>query len=560
MTDIFAHIAIILAAATIFAAIFSRFRQPLMLSYILVGVLAASSGFFKGASGASMDFLSELGIAFALFLIGLELRFSDIKQISRAAIFVGAGQVILAWFFGFFLVCTLGFRSLEAFYLSLALTFSSTIIVVKLLSEKRDLDSLYGKITVGYLIVQDFIAIAALILLASFGHGKGTGGILTTLLEGVFLVALILVLNRFVLQGLFDLLAKNTEVLFLAGVSWALVFAAATATLGFSIEIGAFLAGLGLANLREEHQIAARVRPLRDLFVTLFFLSLGLRLSVGTISSILVPTIVLSLFVLVGSPLIVMVIAGLLGFRRRTAFHIAVTSAQVSEFSLILIALSRKLGLVSENVVNITTATALLTIVLSTYLIAYSSKIYRLVAAYLKIFERKTLVEQLTLGEQEFSDHVVLVGAGRLGANILRGLREKGFTVVVVDFDPKVVKRLQEENISVIYGDVSDPEISERAFGKNPKMIISTVFDHEDSEVILREVKNLPQKPPVITTAAERETALELYREGATYVIIPRLLSSHLVERLLLSGDFEDLINGTLRKEHLAELNRPALI
>ena len=561
MSVIFVDIALILALATILAAIFAKLHQPLVVAYLLVGIIAASSGILKGLTGGpTLDFFAELGIAFALFLIGLELRFSEIKQIGRAAVFLGVGQVIFTSLFGFLIATALGISSKEALYLAFALTLSSTIIVIKLLEQKRDLDSLYGKITIGYLIVQDFIAIAALIFLAGLGKGGEASDFIITATQGALLVGLILVLNRFVLQSLFDRLAKNTEVLFIASISWALVFAAVSVSLGFSIEIGAFLAGLGLASLREEQQIASWIRPLRNLFIILFFLSLGLKLSIATIFSIFGWVVLLSLFVLIGNPLIMMVFMGFLGFRRRTSFQVAVTSAQVSEFSLIFVALGGRLGLIEEKIINLTAAVALVTIVLSTYLIIHSSKIYRVLSPYLKIFERKNLTDKPLREEKEFSDHVVLVGAGRLGSNILKGLRRKGHEVIVVDFDPSVVKNLETAQISVIYGDISDPEIFEKALGKNPKMIISTVFDHEDTHFILKEVKNLRSAIPVVVTAAESQAALDFYRQGATYVIIPRLLSSHLVERYLLTSDFADLISGTLRKEHLEELKQTGVI
>jgi len=554
MSSIFPDIAAILALVTIFAAIFNRLRQPLMLAYILVGILAASSGLIKAVSQPTLDFLAELGIAFALFLIGLELRFSDIKQIGRAAILAGLGQVIFTSFLGFFLASHLGFSRTEAVFLGIALTFSSTIIVVKLLAEKRDLDSLYGRITTGYLIVQDFVAIAVLIALAALKAGGGGASVLLTLSKGAFLVILILLLNRFVLQNLFDLLAKNTELLFLAGVSWAIVFAAVFVTLGFSIEIGAFLAGLGLASLREEPQIAAWIRPLRDLFIILFFISLGLHLPASSFSSQVSALVLFSLFVLVGHPLIMMIIMGVLGFRRRTSFQVAITSGQVSEFSLILIFLGVKLNIIGESLVTITTAVALLTIILSTYLIKYSSKIYRYISPILKIFERKSLSETVIKEESSFTGHTVLIGAGRLGWNILHTLRRRGVQVVVVDFNPDVVKTLERAGIQVIYGDISDPDIFQKACVPEASMVISTVFDHEDTRALLSEIKNIPHKVPTIVTSAESEAALEFYREGAAYVIVPRILSSHLIERFLTSEKTKELLDGSLRKEHIEEL------
>jgi Kef-type K+ transport system membrane component KefB len=558
----FIDIALILSLTAVIAAIFGKLRQPVLLAYLLVGILAASSGVFKEVtSGATLDFFAELGIAFALFLIGLELKFSSIKQIGRAAVFLGLGQITFTTCVGFFLGRAVGFSTGEAFYIGAALTFSSTIIVIKLLEQKRDLSSLYGSITTGYLIVQDFVAVAALIFVASLGKGGGAdvGEFAQTAIAGVFLVGLILFLNRYVLQSVFDLLAKNTEVLFLASISWALIFAALSMTLGFSIEIGAFLAGLGLATLREEQQIASWIRPLRNLFIILFFLSLGLKLSIATIVSIIGVVIVLSLFVLVGNPFIVMIIMGILGFRRRTAFHVAVTSAQISEFSLIFVALGNRLELVGEKIVNVTTAVALVTIVFSTYFIIYTSKIYKALAPYLKIFQRKTLSEISVQGEKEFSDHVVLVGAGSLGQNILKTLRKKGYEVLVVDFNPNIVKTLERAQIPVIYGDISDTEIFEKALGKNPKLIISTVVSREDNDFLLLEAKNLTRKVPLVVTTPLSSHALDYYKRGASYVIIPRILSSNLVEKFLFTKDFEDLREGTLRKEHLEELSNHKL-
>ena len=554
MTNIFADVALILATSTILAAIFSRLRQPVMLSYLVVGILAASAGLFKSTGGLNLNFFSELGIAFTLFLIGLELRFSDIKQIGQSAVTIGIAQIIFTWFAGFGIAKLLGFATNDAIILSLALTFSSTIVVVKLLGERRQLDSLFGKITVGYLLVQDFIAIAALIFVTSLGREFKPGQFFVTAIEGTFLVILILVLNRFVLQKLFDFFARNSEVLFLAGISWALIFATLYAASGFSIEIGAFLAGLGLANLREQAQIASWVRPLRDFFITLFFLSLGLKLPLASLVPVLGPVSVLSIFVLIGNPLIMMIILGVLGYRRRTSFQVSITSSQVSEFSFILIFLAFRAGLISNPVVAATSATAIITLILSTYLITYSSKIYRLFSPYLKIFERKTLVERPWEGLEEFSDHVVLVGVGRLGQNILKGLKKRDLSAVVVDFNPNAVEKLQEEKIPVIYGDISDPEIFEKAIGKNTKMIISTVPDREDNRTILTEVKNLEDKFPVVVTSADSNEALEFYKEGAAYVIIPRILSSHLVERFLMDDQFRDLKDGSLRKEHIEEL------
>lgn len=560
MSSIFVDVALILSLTAIFAAIFGRFRQPLLLAYLLVGILAASSGAFgQLTKGPTLDFMAELGIAFALFLIGLELKFSSIKQIGRAAVAIGLGQITFTTLIGFFISRFIGFSVTEAAFIAVALTFSSTIIVIKMLEQKRDLDSLYGKIAIGFLIVQDFFAVGALIFVASIGKGGGAGEFITTAVSGIALVGVILFLNKYILQNVFDRLAKNTEVLFLGSISWALIFAAVSATLGFSIEIGAFLAGLGLASLREKQQIASWIRPLRNLFIILFFLSLGLKLSITTIISLAGLVAVLSLFVLVGNPLIVITIMGLMGFRARTAFLVATSTAQISEFSLIFVLLGNKLGLIGERVVNTTIAVALVTIVLSTYLMMHSSKIYRRISPALKIFQRKNLTEKLIKEDKEFSDHIVLVGMGRLGTNILQSLRKRGKDVVVVDFDPDVVKKLDNLQIPVLYGDISDPEIFEKAMGKNPQLIISTVFDPEDTDTILEEAKKLPEKIPVVVTSPTINEALNYYKKEAAYVIIPRVLSSFLVEKYLIGNNLEALKKGELRREHIEQISNHKL-
>jgi hypothetical protein len=233
---------------------------------------------------------------------------------------------------------------------------------------------------------------------------------------------------------------------------------------------------------------------------------------------------------------------------------VGVASAQISEFSLIMILLAYKLGLVNEVVVQITTGVALITIVLSTYLIIYSSKVYKWISSYINFFQPKHLSEIAIKSEQEFSDHVVLVGAGRLGWNILKGLLRSGEKVLVVEFNPLIIKKLESENIPSIYGDISDPEIFKRASVNKAKILISTVFDYTDTEELLDEVAKLEKKIPAVVTSAESEKALSFYKRGASYVIVPRILSSHLIEGFITGNRFTDLIEGNLKKEHMEEL------
>ena len=549
------QIGLILSLATILSAFAKQARLPSILAYIVTGILVGMSGYFEASNFRPiLDFLAQLGITFLLFLVGLELRFSDIKYIGRAALLTGLGQIIFTGLAGFILSRVLGFGGIEAVYIAAALTFSSTIIVVKLLTEKRDLDSLYGKITVGFLLVQDFIAILALIFIASLGKDVNFVKFSITFIEGVVLVGLIIFLNRNLLQSLFDRLAKSTELLFLGSISWALLFASATAALGFSIEIGAFLAGIGLANLREEHQIATRIRPLRDLFIVIFFIVLGLETGLSNLNGIIGSTIVLSLFVLVGKTIIVMIIMGVLGFRARTSFLASVTVAQISEFSLVLVALGSRLEHINSQIVSLITAVGLVTIGVSSFSIMNSSRLYRFLAKPLRIFQRKHLIGEAIDVGQDLQDHVVLIGAGRLGWEVAMELYKKGENLLVVDFDPSTTRALSEKGIEVIFGDVSDPEIAESACLGKSKLVVSTMFDSEDTKELFEILKDLHKKPPLVVTSPTESAALEYYKMGAAYVIIPRVLGSHHISHLLTSGKLQDLLEGDLRKNHIEEL------
>lgn len=557
MTSPFLAISLIIIAAALFGALARNFKQPLILGYIFVGILAASFGIFQGEEiGNTLDFLAQLGIAFLLFLIGLELKILDIKYLGKIALFTGIGQVIFTSVIGFFLSKLLGFENIEAAYIAIALTFSSTIIVVKLLTEKRDLNSLYGKITVGFLLVQDLVAILALIFVASLGDGGfSLGRTVFTFFEGALFVGLVLWLSRYVAPYLFNFVAKNTELLFLSSIAWAMLFASLASMLGFSIEIGAFLAGVGLSTLKEEHQIASRIRPLRDLFIVIFFITLGLKLSFSNILANISPAIILSAFVIIGNPIIMMVIMGYLGFRKRTSFLTSISVGQISEFSLVLAALGLKVGHISGGLVTLITLIGIITIGVSSYLILNSSKIYRGISKYLNIFQRKTLVEKIFEQEEEFTDHFVLVGSGRLGDEILKDLKKNRKNVVVVDFNPNIVRKHLDEKTAVLFGDIADEDIFEAANLKKAKMLISTIHDTDDTEEFLRMLREKNISIPTVVTAADTKEALRFYNLGADYVIIPRILSSYYVTSLLADESIDKLISGKLKEKHIKEIS-----
>ena len=537
MSNIFFEITLIILLSSLFAILFKYLRQPVILAYILAGIFVGPFGNLQFASLEFLRTMAEFGIAFLLFMLGLELKLSDLKSVGKISLMTGVAQILFTSIIGYFISLALGFSQIASLYISIALTFSSTIIIVKLLSDKKDLQSLYGKISVGFLLVQDFFAVLLLILLSSFASSPEASliSIFLAILKGVIFFAVILFLSKNIFPKILDRIAASSEILFLFSVAWALGLSALVSSsfIGFSIEIGGFLAGLSLANSSENFQIIGKIRPLRDFFVTIFFVILGMSMSFASLSNIWIPVILLSIFVLLGNPLIVMIVMGVMGFRKRTSFLSGLTVAQISEFSLILVFLGQRIGHISSEIVSLVTAVGVITFATSTYMILNGDKIYRKFEKYLIIFERKHTSEE-TMGEIEsLKDHVILVGANRAGGSVLNSLLEQGEKVLVIDFNPDVIKKLKNRKVKNLFGDISDPEIAERANLEGARLVISTISDTEDNMMLISQVKKIKKGPKVVAVAHDDREEEELYKKGANYVIQPHVLGGKHLAHLI---------------------------
>ncbi len=515
---------VVLIAATL-GIVARLLKQPVMLAYIFTGMAIGAFSFFHLTSKELFQTFSDLGIMFLLFLIGLEINYSSLRLVSRPSILVGLGQIVLTFIPGFFIARFFDFNVLQSAYIAIALTFSSTIIVIKLLSEKKEANSLYGKISIGLLLVQDFVAILLLIFLAGIEVGREniTLNILLTLIKGAALFAATLYLGRKILPLIFDKIARSQELLFLASLAWCLGIATIVYKVGFSIEIGGFLAGLALANSSENFQISARIRSLRDFFILIFFVVLGSSLIFSNLSGLTFPIIVFSLFVLIGNPLIVLIIMGLMGYRKRTSFLCGVTVAQISEFSLILAAVGLKLGHLNGQAVSLITATGLITITLSTYLIIYADKIFRRLHKYLSFFERRKLKEEDFITKE--SKPIILIGFQRTGQSIAFNLNKKD--LLVVDFDPEVISYLRKCDFDYLFGDITDLDIFERVNFNKAHLVISTSPNFEDNLTLLGQLNLLENrsKMKIIIRAEDEQEAEILYDNDADYVLLPHFTS-----------------------------------
>lgn len=555
--SVFLAVSLGIIAAGAFAFIARFLKQPLIIGYLFAGLTLSVLGVFFKEHKDVMDAMSQFGITFLLFLVGLEMNLKDLPFLGKAALLAGLGQILFTSVFGYLFAILFGFTPISALYIAIALTFSSTIIVVKLLSEKKDLSSLYGKIAVGFLLVQDLVAILLLIFLSGFQ--TQTFSELTffwVLVKGVIMLISVYLLSRLCLAKIFNMASVSSELLFIISLSWALLVSSVVSLpqVGFSVEVGGFLAGLGLASSSQHLQIASRIKPLRDFFITIFFLMLGAKLVIGITPDLLLPSLFFSLFVLIGNPLIVMAILGFLGYKKRTSFLASVTVAQISEFSFIVVAMGEKLGHVGGSVVGLVTIVGVITMTLSTYLILYSNSLYNKIKHMLDIFEKRKTRESAFGPNERFTNHIILLGCDRLGRRILPVLTKKGYRVVIVDFNPTVVEKLVADGFTAFFGDASDVETLSELNISEARMLVSTTGSQDDNLIVLEQLRKLDHKPLTIFSSDNAREALMLYEAGASFVIVPQIAGGdHLAHLLWVHGTSAQHF-ASLRNRHFDRL------
>ncbi|MEJ5339656.1 MAG: cation:proton antiporter [Aquificaceae bacterium] len=433
LTSTYFEFAFILLLAVVLGIHGLILRQPLIITYIVLGILLGPSGLGLVRAQDTVDILAQVGVAVLLFLVGLELNPQYVKRLGGVAVATGLGQIVFTSVLGFFIILLLGKDWVTSLYLAIALTFSSTVIIVKLLSDKKEVDTLHGRIAIGFLIVQDIAVIIALVVMSAFGTGSGdesiTGILLMVILKLSGLALFVYVFMKYIADRLLRLMAGSLELLLLFAIAWSVSLAAVGEYLELSKELGAFLAGFSLSATHFRDAISARLTPIRDFLLLFFFIDLGTKFDLSVIRADWHIALILSLFVLLGNPLIVMVIMGLMGYRKKTGFLAGLTVAQLSVFSIIFVAMGMSLGHVGMDALSITTMVGLITIALSTYMILYSQRLYRWLEPFLHVFEKRTPHGELRF-EKLFSEErpvdVIIFGLGRLGAELLEHCRNMG--------------------------------------------------------------------------------------------------------------------------------------
>ncbi len=538
MTSLFTNLTFILFASAILSLIVKWLKLPTILAYIVAGILFTASA-LPGIH--DLEALSKIGVTLLLFILGLELKFKELRKVGKIAVITGIGQIVFTTVVGYFICLLLGFDSLTSLFISFAITFSSTIVIVKLLSDKRELTSLHGKITVGFLLVQDFAAILALIFMTSVGNGQtDIFALLLTFLKALGLLGLGIILSQEVFPTIVKRFSNDTEVLFVFSLSWAFLLAGIVTSpfFGFTIEIGGFVAGITLANCLESTQIVSKAKALRDFFIVTFFAVLGAKLNFAGLDAYMLQSLALSVFILVGNPLIVMAILGYFGYKARTGFMCGLAVAQISEFSLVLIYLGLQNGVVNEAIVSMITLVGIITFTISSVMIMQSERIYNAIAKYLVVFERKKVVEKDTVDVKELKDHVVIVGVDRMGKVIARSLGDGN--TLLIDFNPETVRDFSEMGFNVIFGDATDPNVISKGNLENAKIIISSVPTFEDNLILLNLIKKKSGVGPyVILTAHSNQDKEELLQYGADHIIMPYKISGEVIANMIKEDKFK---------------------
>jgi len=547
---IFYEIAALLVLAAGAGFVGLLLRQPLIVSFIAVGILAGPSVLDLAQSDEQIDLLAELGIALLLFLVGLKLDFKLVRTLGPVALVTGLGQVAFTTVFGFLIALALGLDAVTAIYVAIALTFSSTIIIVKLLSDKREIDALHGRIALGFLIVQDVVVVVAMIALSAIGVGGAAGGdgaigdVLRVLGYGLAMLAFVVLFIRYVANPLVERLSQAPELLVSFAIGWAALLAAVGHYLGFGKELGGLLAGVSIASTPFREAIAARLASLRDFLLLFFFIALGASLDLSVLGASVGPAIVLSLFVLIGNPLIVLVIMGAMGYRKRTGFLAGLTVAQISEFSLIFMAMGVAIGHVAEEALGLVTLVGLVTIAASTYMITYSHQLYRVFEPVLGVFERR----RAEAGEEGDGDaarehDVVLFGLGRYGLGIATALRDGGKRILGVDFSPEAVRHARAQGFDAVFGDATDPEFLAHLPLKSAVWLVLAVPEHDTGlthddprHALLKAVRELGFEGKIAVAAQREATADALRAERADLVLMPYRDAAFAAARMIAGG------------------------
>jgi Kef-type K+ transport system membrane component KefB/Trk K+ transport system NAD-binding subunit len=551
----FVELSLVILTTLVICGFFKALRQPIMIGYIVSGIVLSPNltGILSNSEGLST--FSQIGITFLLFMVGLGLNPKHIKDIGKTALMTALGQLFITGGIVFLLSKQFGFDDTTAIYIGLGLSFSSTIVIMKMLTDKLTIETLPGKISIGILIIQDLIAMAALMIISAIAkNGDLATTILETIAKGAILIGVLAIISNKILPIITTKIAKSQEMLLLFSIAWCMAVASMFFVMDFSIEIGALLAGVTLSLSPYRYEISSKMRPLRDFFIMLFFVFLGSQIVFNDISSLILPIITLSLLILIINPIIISFIIGRMGYTKKTSFLAGINFSQISEFSLIVVALGVNVGQLDQKILSLLTLVALISITGSTYFIMYSEKIYRKLNKQLDFLEK----HGKKLDEHKHFDHaehdIILIGHGKMGISLIESFNNIGKNFFVIDYDPRVIHELNEKNIDCLYADVSNLDTYSELNIDDAKMIISSIKDAETNHLLINTIRQKNLTAIIIVLAHESEEALQLYEQGADHVIMPFHIGGEHTSEIISKYGFNTNKFHLEKKRHISKL------
>lgn len=557
-SSIFLQLSAVLAVAAGVSIVMRLLRQPLVVGYILTGVLVGPAALNLIHNHEAFDSFSEIGIMLLLFIVGLGLNIGVIKATGKPVALVFLLNALVMVLFGFCAAELMHLTTAEAIIAGLGLFFSSTIVIVKSLVDKRAQHRLYGQIAIGVILLDDVLATFALLFVATAktgGTSLGEVGIL--LAKGGGLALLLIAVGGYIMPHVARFFARSQEMLFGFALAWAFGVASLFHLAGFSTEVGALLAGVSLASLAYASEISTRLKPLRDFFLLLFFVTLGEKLNLSNIQNALVPALVFSAIAITIKPLSTQIGMGILRYTKQTGFKAAIHLSNISEFSVILAVLAHKNGIVSSELIDIMTLTALITIAVSTYLMHYDDALYKRFQRFLGIFERRDIRPDAAKAP---AYKLFLFGYHKGGHEFINTFRDMRKKYIVVDYDPEVIETLERQHISHVYGDATDYELLEELGVSKAEMVVSILPGHTTNRELLKYYLKHNPDGIFICHATGYDNAAELYEHGASYVILPHFIGSEKMNAFIRAHGNDKVAFETYRKRHIITLGKAAII
>lgn len=558
ISTIFTQLSLVLLVVVAMSVVMRILRQPLIMGYIITGVIVGPSFLHIVRNQSAFDSFSTIGIALLLFIIGLGLNVNVIKSLGKVAFITSMSILPFLGAAVFFSATLLGYAAKTAAVLAMALFFSSTIIVMKVLSDKKETTRLFGQLTLGVLLIEDLVATVAVVVIAMLAN---PGDISPWTLGFVAFKALALgvglyVAGNHIMPHIVKRFAKSQELLFLFSITWGFSMASLFELAGFSHEVGALFAGVSLAGLPYSQEMASRLKPLRDFFIVIFFVTLGESFTVASITQNLIPAHILAAVVLLTKPILTLVILELQGYTRLTSFKTAAHLSQISEFSIIFVTIAASKGLVGPDLVSLVTLIAFITIGVSSYIMKHTSGLYRLFEKPLALLERKDTTER-TKHSAHYS--AILFGYHKGGYEYIKAFRQLKERYIVVDYDPAVIESMETEGVHHAYGDATDEEFLNEFNVTAAKLVVSTMTDLQTNLSLLRYLRTADTSTSFICHANSLDEANTLYQAGASYVTLPHFIGSERMSSYIKRYGYKHDTLTSYRSKHALSIGQQAL-